>query len=170
MARANLIACTVLLRFQILACVLHRMASHCMLANEMIPNGSTTGESNGNSFMKFLEDNSAVYFEQLDLIGEIKFTRVAAKFICEEATNKDIWILGIDVGTVDKDGNYFEDFNEGWLSRENGGSPTSRQLLKKKIASLKEIEENNCSAYLSIDLVPEVFNSFIVTSIRVTCV
>ncbi|WP_152027253.1 hypothetical protein [Brucella pituitosa] len=120
--------------------------------------------------MKFLEDNSEVYFEQFDLPGEIRFTRAAAKSICEGAAVKNIWILGIDVGIVDKDGNYFEDFNEGWLSREKGALPTSRLLLKKRIASFKKIEENNCSAYLSIDLVPAVFNSFILTSIRVTCV
>ena len=49
----------------------------------------------------FLETDPAKFFENLGRVGEIKLSKSAAKIVCQQAEERLIWLLGVDVGTLD---------------------------------------------------------------------
>ena len=76
------------------------------------------------------------------------------------ATERSIWILGVDAGYVFDDGRYLEDFNEGWLSKFGLMSERVAKNFEKGVVRKEDLFENNKYACLAIINTVEYFNAF----------
>lgn len=114
-----------------------------------------------------LEQNPMLFFDQFHTAGEIIFDRSAAITVCENAIDKRIWILGVDVGTLQEDGKYLEDFNEGWLSKLKLMGPVTTGAFHKGLVTHSDLSKNNLGASAAVREVPSRFNAFILTGKRV---
>lgn len=109
------------------------------------------------------ENNPAKFFETLNQTGEMKLSRKAASLVCQQAEERSIWVLGVDVGILDHDGNYLEDFNEGWVTKTRTIQAKEREKFEPGIADRVTLQKNNLSAERGIQQVPNQFNAFILT-------
>ncbi len=76
--------------------------------------------------------------------------------------------MGIDVGIVYEDGKYWEDYNEGWLSKYALLNMEEREAFNQDIASSYILNKNNLAAFYSFNDFSIKFNSFTITGKRVT--
>jgi len=104
------------------------------------------------------------FFENLSQVGEIRLSRSAAKLVCRLAEGRSVWVLGVDVGILDPEGRYTEDFNEGWVTKTGVMQPNIREQLAPNTASRAVLRENNWSAEQAIEQTPSQFNAFILTA------
>ncbi len=110
------------------------------------------------------ERNPVKFFENLSQIGEIKLSQSAAKLVCQQAEERSIWVLGVDVGILDHDGNYTEDFNEGWVTKTGKMQADVREQFEHNIVDRAALQRNNLCAAQAIEQVPNQFNAFILTA------
>lgn len=112
----------------------------------------------------FPEHDPVKFFESLNQPGEIKLSQSAANLVCRLAEEHSVWVLGVDVGILDGDGNYTEDFNEGWATKTGKMQANVREQFKNGIVDRATLQRNNLSASQAIQEVPNKFNAFILTA------
>lgn len=113
---------------------------------------------------KFPEHNPVKFFENLNQIGEVRFSQGAANLVCQLAEERSIWVLGVDVGILDHDGNYIEDFNEGWVTKTSTMQAKEREQFELSIVDRAALQQNNLLAAQAVEQVPNRFNAFILTA------
>jgi len=111
----------------------------------------------------FPEPDPAKFFANLSRVEEIKLSQNAAKLVCQQAENHLIWVLGVDVGTLDSDGSYAEDFNEGWMTKTGLMEANVKEKFEQGVADKTALLRNNLSATQAIEQTPSQFNAFVVT-------
>lgn len=111
----------------------------------------------------FPEPDPAKFFANRSRVGEIKLSQSAAKLVCQQAENHLIWVLGVDVGILDSDGNYTEDFNEGWVTKTRLMEPNAKAKFEQGVADKAALLRNNLSATQAIEQMPRQFNAFVIT-------
>ena len=119
---------------------------------------------------EFPEPDPAKFFENLGHVGEIKLSQSAATLVCQQAESRLIWLLGVDVGILDHEGKYTEDFNEGWATKAGMMQTSEREQLEFGVTAKTALQRNNLLAAQAIRQVPSQFNAFILTakSVRIS--
>ena len=110
------------------------------------------------------EQDPVKFFENLNQTGEIKLSQSAAKLVCQQAKGRSIWILGVDVGNLDHNGQYTEDFNEGWVTKTGMMQAPVRGQFEHGVVDTASLKTNNLSAAQAIEQIPNRFNAFILTA------